>query len=283
MKYLHITVFLLLLLSACDSPGRANIIVIIVDTLRSDHLGCYGYERNTSPTIDSLAAEGVRYLSVTAGEPWTLPSMVSIFTGMQPLEHGSLRKGDTYYGIDPEIDTLTELLKGAGYATAAFFNVVFMNSEFGFHRGFDHFDCFSSLGNCYSLGSNGDRTAKQTVDAVLQWVDEYSFDKPLFLAVHFYDPHLTYSPPDSFANIWTEREYSGEFDSSWGLRETVVEVNRGEISLSSDDLYNLEALYDGEIAYTDYEIGRMLSGLRQSGVIENSIVILVSDHGEEFF
>jgi arylsulfatase A-like enzyme len=151
-----------------------------------------------------------------------------------------------------------------------------MNADFGFHQGFDHFDCFSSL------GSSSDRNAAQTVDAVFQWVDEYRNDDPLFLAIHFYDPHITYSPPDSFADMWRDPGYTGVFNEEWGQRETVVNVNLGEIVLSAEDLYNLEALYDGELAYTDSEISRLLAGLGQRGITEDALVIVVSDHGEEF-
>jgi choline-sulfatase len=265
-----------LLLSSCSRPEQGNVILIIVDTLRADHLGCYGYERETTPCIDSLASAGVRYLNVTAGEPWTLPSMATIFTGLLPLEHNARRRGDSYFGLSPDAVTLTEYMAGAGYSTAAFFNVIFMGADFGLHQGFDHFDCFSTL------GSENDRNAEQTVDVALQWIDtEYDGD-PLFLAVHFYDPHLTYTPPDSFADLWRDPDYCGEFNSSWGQRETVVNVNRGVIGLQPDDLYNLEALYDGEIAYTDNEIRRLLAGLRERGVTDRALVILVADHGEEF-
>ncbi len=265
-----------LMLAGCGSAHKSNVVLVIVDTLRSDHLGCYGYSRNTSPCIDSLASQGVLYSCVTAGEPWTLPSMATIFTGLLPLQHNARRRGDSYYGLDSSAETLAECLNHAGYSTAAFFNVIFMNPDFGFHEGFDHFDCFSSL------GSSSDRNAEQTVDAVLEWVDDNQTDAPLFLAVHFYDPHLTYSAPDSFADLWRDFSYRGDFDSSWGQRETVVNVNRGAINLAPDDLYNLEAIYDGEIAYTDHETGRLLAGLRDRGITENALVILVSDHGEEF-
>ncbi len=173
--------------------------------------------------------------------------------------------------------TLTEYMTGAGYITAAFFNVIFMNADFGFHQGFDHFDCHNAL------GTSEDRDAGTTVTEVFRWLDsEYTGDGPLFLAVHFYDPHLTYSPPDPFAHRWRNMEYQGEFDSSWGQRETVVNVNKGLITLNPEDLFNLVALYDGEVAYTDSQIGRLLAGLRRRGITEDALVILVADHGEEF-
>jgi arylsulfatase A-like enzyme len=267
----------ILVLSGCGRKPFGNIILIIVDTVRADHLGCYGYHRDTTPCIDSLASRGVRYTRVTAGEPWTLPSMATIFTGLLPLEHNARRRGDSYFGIDPEAVTLTESLGGAGYRTAAFFNVVFMNQDFGFHQGFHHFDCAASL------GSGSDRNAARTVDAALEWLDSRGASGDgLFLAVHFYDPHLTYSPPDSFADLWRNPRYSGPFDGNWGRREAVVNVNRGVTRISDKDLFNLEALYDGELAYTDSQIGRLLSGLRQRGLTGNALVILVADHGEEF-
>lgn len=265
-----------LIFAGCGSADKSSIILLIVDTVRSDHLGCYGYERNTTPYLDSLAANGVRYVNVTAAEPWTLPSAATVLTGLLPLEHNARRRGDSYFGIDNEATTLAEYLSRSGYTTAAFFNVIFMNADFGFHQGFDHFDCFSSL------GSSSDRNASGTVDDVFRWVDGLSGDEPLFLAIHLYDPHITYSPPDSFADLWRDPVYSGEFDSSWGQRETVVNVNRGEINLSPEDIYNLEALYDGELAYTDREIGRLLAGLRERGTANGALVVVVADHGEEF-
>lgn len=279
MRFCFVPVFLfVLLLSGCgERRTGGGVILIIVDTLRSDHLGCYGYHRDTTPSIDSLAGAGVRYTSVTAGEPWTLPSMATIFTGLLPLEHNARRRGENYYGLAPEAVTLTEYMTGAGYITAAFFNVIFMNADFGFHQGFDHFDCHNAL------GTSEDRDAGTTVTEVFRWIDsEYTGDGPLFLAVHFYDPHLTYAPPDSFADLWRDIEYQGDFDSSWGQRETVVNVNKGLITLNPDDLFNLVALYDGEVAYTDSQIGRLLAGLRQRGITDDALVILVADHGEEF-
>ena len=259
LRVLSALFFVTLLFASCGETRRDNVILVIVDTLRSDHLGCYGYHRNTTPCMDSLASAGVRYLSVSAGEPWTLPSMATIFTGLLPLEHNARRRGDSYFGIHPDAVTLTEYMNDAGYMTAAFFNVIFMNADFGFHQGFDHFDCYSTL------GSANDRNAEQTVDDALRWIDTQYSGEPLFLSVHFYDPHLTYTPPDSFADLWRDLSYTGEFDSSWGQRETVVNVNRGVIGLSPEDLYNLEALYDGEIAYTDHEISRLLSLIISGG------------------
>ena len=276
MRRALLAVAFLFLLLSCGGEGKPNVILIIVDTLRSDHLGCYGYFRNTTPFMDSLAQQGVRYENVTAGEPWTLPSMATIFTGLLPLEHNARRRGDSYYGIDRSAVTLTEYMNSAGYTTAAFFNVIFMNADFGFHQGFDHFDCYSSL------GSSSDRNAEQTVDAVFNWIDEDYDGGPLFLSVHFYDPHLTYSPPDPFADLWRDTSYSGDFNGNWGQRETVVNVNRGVINLEPEDLFNLEALYDGEVAYTDREIGRLLTGLRERGITDGTLVILTADHGEEF-
>lgn len=276
MRALPVVVPLFLMMLSCGGSAGNNVILVIVDTLRADHMGCYGYYRDTSPVMDSLASAGVRFENATAGEPWTLPSMATIFTGLLPLEHNARRRGDSYFGIHPDAVTLTECMSSSGYTTAAFFNVIFMNADFGFHQGFDHFDCYSTL------GSSNDRNAEQTVDDVFSWIDSEYSDEPLFLAVHFYDPHLTYTPPDPFADRWRDTSYEGEFDSSWGQRETVVNVNRGVIGLEPEDLYNLEALYDGEIAYTDQAIGRLLSGLRERGITEDALVILVADHGEEF-
>jgi arylsulfatase A-like enzyme len=111
--------FAMLLFTACGNVQKSSIILVKVDTMRSDHLGCYGYFRNTTPCSDSLAASGIRYVNVTAVEPWTLPSAATIFTGLLPLEHNARRRGDPYYGADAEANTQAEYLNSADYATAA--------------------------------------------------------------------------------------------------------------------------------------------------------------------
>ncbi|MBN2587459.1 MAG: sulfatase [Candidatus Fermentibacteraceae bacterium] len=262
---------------ACGSGHeKPNVVLILIDTLRADHLGCYGYGRDTSPVIDSLAAVGSRFRRVQSQSPWTLPAMTTIMTGLSHCSHRAGMWDGVYYGIDPSLPYLPGLLGEDGYETAAFFNVLFMSSDFGFHRGFDLFDCESSIEEITA------RNARETVDSVVSWLETREDKAPLFLAVHFYDPHLTYDPEPPFDTLFTNRSYGGSFGSAWGSKDDMLLVNSGDMMLDSSDRCNLIDLYDGEIAYTDHQIGRLLRCLRRVGLAGNTLVIITADHGEEF-
>ena len=272
---------LLLLAAACGDgtapdAGGPNILLVLIDTLRADHLGCYGYHRDTTPVIDSLAVEGTRYADVHGSCSWTLPAMATILTGLSPREHGAGRRDETFFGINPGIDTLARMLHRGGYETAAFFNVIFMNEDFGFHNGFDHFDC-EGFANRASL-----RRAGPTVDAAIEWLEERNDGMPFFVAIHFYDPHLDYDPPEPFDTLFADPGYTGEYDSKWGGVSQLMAINEGEATIPAEGLQNLIDLYDGEIAYTDRELGRLLRYLLDEGLADSTLVFVVADHGEEF-
>ncbi len=269
---------LCLLMLACGSDTRhPDIFLILIDTVRADHLGCYGYHRDTSPTIDSLAAAGTRWTRVQAQSPWTLPAMATIMTGLTHRAHMAGIWEDFFYGLDPSLPLLPEFFKREGYQTAAFFNVLFMSADFGFHRGYDYFDCDSSVEELIA------RNARQTVDDVLEWLRTGRIEgRPLFLAVHFYDPHLTYDPESPFDTMFADPSYDGPFDCIWGSKTDVADVNAGATAVDSTGLTHLVDLYDGEIAFTDRELGRLLQELRRTGRAENTLVVVMADHGEEF-
>lgn len=175
-------------------------------------------------------------------------------------------------------------MTGYGYQTAAFFNVVFLSSEFGFHKGFSFYSCMGSFEEELV------RDAEGTVDDVQQWLEGsvegqncYDPESPLFLVVHFYDPHLTYSPPSPYNTMFTDTSYMGVFDANWGGKEATDLVKSGAVVPTSDDIANLEALYDGEIAYVDNSIGRLVSILDSHDLMENTWLIITADHGEEFY
>lgn len=181
-------------------------------------------------------------------------------------------------GIDPSLPCLAQELNESGYETAAFFNVVFMSEDFGFHKGFNHFDCD------YSVGKTLSRDAAATVDAAIDWLEGgREPGRPFFLAVHFYDPHLTYDPPRPFNAMYADTTYDGFFDTEWGSRGDVADVNSGRVAIDSIDVEHLTNLYDGEIAFTDECLGRLFDHLRSEGLSENTLIVLVADHGEEFF
>ncbi len=275
-----LAVAVLLLVSSCgegpDGNGL-NVLLILIDTLRADHVHCYGYERETTPTMDSLAATGMLFMELQSQSSWTLPAMATILSGVSPREHGAGRTmSGEFYGISPELPSMPLHFHSRGYETAAFFNVIFMSEDFGFHYGFDHFDC-QGLANRHSI-----RMADQTVDIVLEWLDTRSGEEPFFMAVHFYDPHIPYNPPEPWNTLWADPDYHGEYDCKWGSIPEMKAINSGETTIPATGLENIIGLYDGEIAFTDDQLGRLLEELRDRGLSGNTLVVVMADHGEEF-
>ena len=262
--------------SATAAGGRPNILLVLIDTIRADHMGCYGHHRPTTPHLDSLADAGTLCARMMSGSPWTLPSMTTTFTGITERQHRARLRERTFYGVDPALPFMPLLLEEEGYRTAAFFNVIYMSEHFGFHRGFDHFDCegVEVLWNS--------RTAGETVDALLAWLDGREGGRPFFAALHLFDPHATYNPPSPYDTVWADPGYEGRFDSTWGVRSDMDDANSGAVVVDSAGVRNLINLYDGEIAYTDSQLGRLLAGLRRRGLGEETLVIVMGDHGEEF-
>lgn len=265
-------------LLACGRPEahRPNVLVILIDTIRADHLGCIGYSRNTTPVIDSLARTGTLFTWCQSQSSWTLPAMTSIMSGLNPREHRAGRHYDALYGVSPRIPWMPHIFKSNGYRTAAFFNVIFMSADFGFHRGFDHFDCPAPVPESPS------RNASETVDAVLSWAAAEPMGAPFLAVVHFFDPHIPYDPPEPWNTLFTDPEYQGEYDRNWGGVSQLNAVHFHGDTIPPDGLHNLIALYDGEIAFTDSEIGRLLGTMGAMGLLENTIIVVVGDHGEEF-
>ncbi len=266
---------LALALTACrtDSPGlapRGPIIVIAIDTLRADHLGLYGYERETSPRLDSLAAEGVVFEHAFATASWTLPSMTSLLTGTWPREHGAgyarTRGGRQRFSrLREEVPTLAELLQDAGYATGAVANVGFMSPRFGFGRGFDTYDWVSST-------DEESRRAGESVDRALAWIDAND-DRPFFFMLHLFDPHRHFDAPEPFRGKFTEA-YRDRYGDTLATLESRLEAER------QSDLEFHVAAYDEEIAYTDDQVGRFVDGLRDRGIWDEALVVMTADHGE---
>ncbi len=279
MKLIRIIFVAGMLLTAvsCGTDTRPNVLIVLIDTVRADHFSCYGYERNTTPHIDSLAEAGTLVLNCHGQASWTLPAMTTILSGVSPVEHGAGRGNGDFMGVAADLPWLPLSFHREGYRTAAFFNVMFMNEDFGFHRGFSHFDCQGVA------SGNSLRKAGPTVDNFLTWLDSTDQGVPFFAAVHFYDPHIPYTAPKPWCDLYTDPDYSGEYNSSWGAGVIeMTRVNNGTVVPSPEDLNNLIALYDGEIAYTDSQTGRLFQELRNRGLAENTIIVVAGDHGEEF-
>ncbi len=269
--------FFILLTLACASEDKVNVLLVLTDTVRADHLSCYGYGRETTPCIDSLAAAGTLAEFCQGQGSWTLPTMSTIMSGVTSVVHGAGKTDTGFHGISPDAPWLPLAFHREGYRTAAFFNVMFMNEDFGFHRGFQHFDCQGVA------SGNSLRKAGPTVDDFLSWLDSSDGNQPFFAAVHFYDPHIPYKAPEPFMSMYTDPGYSGDYGDSWGEGvNEMMAINLGQVVPEPADIANLIALYDGELTYMDAEIGRMLASLRTRGLAENTLIIVVGDHGEEF-
>jgi arylsulfatase A-like enzyme len=275
-------------------PPRAdatwpNVVLVSIDTLRPDHLGCYGYSRATSPRIDALAAEGALFENVISSTSWTLPAHAALFTGLGDSAHGCY---DTDRALDDSRTTLAERLKAMGYATAGFFSGPYLHPVFGLAQGFDSYvDCTSyaelSMRTAASTGtvedntieneSHRDITSPRLTEAVRRWLQSHHEERPFFLFAHMWDVHFDYIPPAPYDTMF-DPDYTGDVTcDDFYFNEKI------NPKMSPRDLEHVVALYDGEIAWTDMHLGKILDEIDALGLRESTILIIVSDHGTEFF
>lgn len=258
--------FLVLLSLSCtgnEEKLKVNILLVLIDTLNADHLGCYGYYRDTSPTIDSLAASGVIFRSCQAQASWTLPGMTSIYTGLSERSHHCGYYDGIIYGLDPEMPTISTILQQHGYSTAAFVRTEFMGNEFGMDKGYDSF----------WIAKDWYIKDTVTVDTLLNYFGNNEVSEPFLVTIHFYDPHSPYQPPSPYDTYFTSSGTIGGYDD-WPI----------DTDLWNDPylIAHLEALYDSEIRCADSQLSRLFQSMREMGLMDNTLVILVADHGEEF-
>ncbi|MEO0651195.1 MAG: sulfatase [Planctomycetota bacterium] len=265
--------------STPDSDGP-NVVYVVVDTLRADALGCYGYDRPTSPFLDSIAASGARFADFSSAAPWTKPSTGTLLTGLYPSRHGAVHHGSPLIVADDE-RTLAETFQAHGYATAAFVTNPNVKAVFGFDRGFDRF-FDSPVEDTVSMAALRDSVFgrlliqltryqfnwkyENDVDAMNRFIEpwiETHRDERFFLYLHYIDPHSPYSPPG---------EYREQF-----VRDHGFVIHNERKRLVGRDLY------DGEIRYTDAGLQALIETLERTGAWENTLFVLTSDHGEEWY
>src|ERR1700722_8634173 len=220
-----------------------DVYLVTIDTLRADHIGCYGYKQVETPALDALAAEGVRFSQAFTHSPITNTSHITILTGLLPSVHGV-----TDFGIPlaPEHVTAAELLKKQGYQTAAFIGAVILDSNTlapGLDRGFDFYDNFPAKTETKERWGRVERRGMEVVEHAEAWFDKHRTG-PHFVWVHMYDPHDPYEPPPPFAEKYKDH------------------------------------LYDGEIAYADSALAHWIAYLKKAGAYDNAIIIVTGDHGE---
>jgi arylsulfatase A-like enzyme len=252
------------------SAKKPNIILVSIDTLRADHLGVYGYERNTSPNMDALAVQSAVFLNTYASSPWTLPSHVSLLTSLSGLNHQVYYREDK---IDPSLPTLADLLRSNGYCCSAITGGAFLNPTFGFSKGFDSYEIRGAELKDKNL-------AEQCFKGVSQWLDAHA-DENFFLFIHTYQTHSPYESPAPYNTI-----FLGENPKRLGF-DVLTDLGgpRGVFKkLPEADRQNIIGLYDGEVRYTDEKLIKpLIERLRQLGVYDRTMLIVTSDHGEQFY
>lgn len=230
---------------ASGTRSKLNLVVITLDTTRADRIGAYGGTRVETPHLDRLAAEGVLFEQAMTTAPLTLPAHATMFTGRFPPVHGVRDNGGFFLG--PDELTLAERVKANGYATGAVVGAYVLDSKWGLDQGFDsYWDEFDlSKYRAISLGAI-QRRGDEVVDRGLEWLESQASaaDIPFFAWFHLYDPHTPYDAPEPFASRYAGRPY------------------------------------DGEIAFTDVQVGRVVSFLEQRGQLDNTVIVVIGDHGE---
>jgi arylsulfatase A-like enzyme len=244
-----------------DRYGRSRgVLLISIDTLRRDRVGAYGHARPTTPRLDALAREGLLCEDAVSTSSWTLPAHLSMLTSVDAGVHGGV---DGQSGFNHSVPTLAELLRGAGFATRAVTSHLYVSPTYGLDAGFERFDFIE------------DREASDVAERALGQLDQVG-DRDFFLFLHFYDAHAHYDPPPETRELFPS-PYRGPLAGLLGHFQ-----RRSPASMPPGYLEHLLSLYDGEIRSVDDQIGRILDHLRLRGLDRSTLVLVTSDHGEEF-
>ncbi|MBN2528571.1 MAG: sulfatase [Deltaproteobacteria bacterium] len=263
-------------------PPFEKVLFVLVDALRADKLGCYGFNEPTSPAIDKLAKESVLFENVHAASPWTAPSFGTLFTGVSPSVHGAGKMlgkhsksgksvhGVTVGGIRSDLPTLAELMPDT-MKKAAVINNSFVCKELGYAKGFDEFDFELARLTSY-------RTADEVTDIAINWLKKNK-NKPFFYFLHYFDPHIQYAPPEKYLPMFAPNKpprIAYPFVDHASARD-------GSLNPNDSEKAYIRGLYHAEVRFVDDELGRLLKYMKQEGLLENTWVVLISDHGEELF
>lgn len=267
---------------------RPNVILIVVDAARPDHFSCYGCKRETTPNIDRLAEEGTLYENTISSSSWTLPAVSSLLTGTYALQHKSL---DYYDRLDPDIKTLAQVLGKVGYKTAAIHAGLFFDRIWDTDRGFQEINrkvIYNTESTPLILKAIRKLRSKLSLqnDNGAGWIEKnlrswfYRQDKPFFLYLHYMEPHDKFGAPIKYS----AKYLNGPSDFLRGLK-----LNRKEASIRSlmderkpdeRDVRILNALYDGALNYLDMRVGKVVGMLKEKGVLDDTILVITADHGE---
>ena len=271
--------FSLLLLSAAacrqtpdGAQTKVNVVLVTLDTLRADHLGCYGYRPAHTPVLDAFASSGQVFENATTVSSNTLPSHAAILCGRHPRRIGVPRNG---FEVPPGQRSLAVLFKENGYRTAAIVSCSVLDATSGLRRGFDTYDDSFDIEEM----DQSQRRAPETVRRALAWLDKNA-QAPFFLWVHLFDPHYPYTPPPPYDRLYFP-EYSGKADGSIPFIFG-IQGRHGFVKTPTrpEDYRRLTALYDGEIAFMDASLAPFFAYLDRAEVRKRTAVVVVADHGE---
>jgi len=279
-----------LLVASCAGPARPNILLVVIDTARADRFSTNGYARDTTPAIAALGREGAVYLNAYASSPWTVPSHASLFTGLYPSSHGA---DSGRLKLDDQLPFLASRMKAAGYTTIACVGNPWVGKDYNFHIGFDIFDeIWREVGDTAEDAGAGTISERMTLWLTRRAHHEKARSKPFFVFINYFEPHLPYNPPEPERSRFLARgpgpqagaEGESEKDAAEHLRhfspKDIVRQILGVSPLSRDGFRILSDLYDGEIAYVDRRLGEVIGLLRQHGLLDDTVVVVTSDHGE---
>jgi arylsulfatase A-like enzyme len=268
--------FLVALLAGCSfgpdipagDPVRPDVIVVSIDTLRADHLSSYGHDRETSPFMDQLAAQGTRFAHARSTSPWTLPAHTTMLSGQLPTTH---QVTDDHLSLDSSVAVLPELMKQAGYHTGGSVATLYVSRKFGFERGFDFFDDHGITSEKINL--SGSVTVDKVIGSAVDWVEDVPAGEPVFLFLHFYDVHYHYDPPAPFSTMFdrapakSDRKFRNYYSH---MKKPLTEAQTA----------HQLAQYDESIRYVDSELEKLHKIMSDAG--RKTRWVITSDHGEEF-
>lgn len=286
-------------------PLPFNVVVVLIDTLRADHLGAYGYERPTSPNFDALAREATLFDGVTAQAPWTKPSVASLMTGRFVHHHGVVSSRDA---LADDAHTLAEALRDRGYRTAAFSGNPWITPEFRFDQGFTEFESGRAMGpqltvlyrtlrrlDRYthldlarlafwgaSANLGNSQRDRQLTDGAVEWIDQQRGQSPFFLYMHLIGPHDPYDPPLDYVRRFREPGWDGKKGPTKPPARVQTDFDTAA-ALDDAEKAALVAQYDGAIAFADEQLGRVIDALRRTGQLDHTLLVVTADHGEEFY
>jgi len=270
---------------------RSNVILISIDTLRADHVSCYGYPVPTTPNLDRLVSEGTLCRKNFSTGVWTPPGHASMLTGLHVYEHGVY---DTR-ALSPKIPTIAEILNKAGYGTAGFVNNSQVGELVGLDRGHEYFEEVWKGENYNSLVERGvkglrrklrrrlgreDNGAARTNGLFMEWLEGRKEGAPFYAFIHYIDAHNPLDPPAPYKERFLGRRKLGAAVEKVAYNPLICYVE--DMNLKAEDIVALKALYDGEIAYLDYRIGEIVAFLKAKGLYESTMIVVTSDHGEHF-